>query len=160
MIITNLSLLSRDEYMKYASFSLIPDKEFDWWLKTPYNNALPENYVCTVDFAGFFDDSICSQCNIGVRPVCYFEIELTDKEFWYKEKCLKNLIGSKIEHGGYSWTTLDVTKSQLLVLCDECIAYRCFDPKTNVWENSELKTWLETKAINLITKRNKREKNV
>ena len=145
MILQNISLLTSDEILKYAP--MITLTKDDWWLKTPEFNTT--KYVCTVDFAGFFDRALCWLVNRGVRPVGIFEMEVSNPLFWHKPEVL---VGSKVEFGKYSWTVLDVKSGGLYALCDDIVAYHCFDEKTNVWEKSELKHWLETDGLKLCNK--------
>jgi hypothetical protein len=39
---------------------------------------------------------------------------------------------------------------EIRALCDEIIAQHCFDENTPVWEESELKSWLQTTGRNLV----------
>jgi hypothetical protein len=96
--------------------------------------------------AGYFNSHIDNP--IGVRPFCIFNLECIDPLFWHKPE---TLVGSKIEYGKYTWSVFKTKDGDIYALCDEIIAKRRFDEKTNIWEKSELKTWLEVEGLKLIT---------
>jgi hypothetical protein len=142
MTLKEITLLSKEEYRKHKS--IIPEVNRWWWLKTPEYDSC----VCTVDFAGFFDKSRCWLANRAVRPAGIFELDVSDSLFWHKSE---NLIGSKIKYGKYSWMILNAERGCLFTLCDDIVAYHCFDERTNDWDSSELKAWLWTEGLKLIT---------
>ena len=145
MTIKRITLLSIEEYEKYKS--VIPTTNYWWWLRSP---GYYQNYAAYVSNGG---DAIMRGYNINdafgaVRPALKINLEMTDNRFWYKPE---KLIGSKIEYGQYTWTVLNANFGELYVLCDKCIARHCFDPESNNWATSELKQWLETDGLKLIT---------
>ena len=145
MIIEEISLLSENDYIKYRH--LIPLVNAWYWLKTP--EPLYKNAVRIIDERGDLAGLYCSTNGGDVRPVCFFDFEPGDLLFWYKGE---KLIGSKIKYGAYSWTVLNIENNKLYALCDEIIATcRRFDDKSNVFERSELKYWLKTTGLQLIT---------
>ena len=145
MILKNITLLTEDEFNKYKS--IIPVIEHRWWLRTP----APEYDDCTrvINWDGFLSrfSDICRKGNT-IRPSCIFGFDPSDIQFWYKPE---KLIGTKIEYGKYQWTVLSANFGEIYALCDNVITYRRFDPVSNDWNESELKQWLETDGLNLIT---------
>jgi hypothetical protein len=144
MILKEITLPSEKEYTEYKS--LIPAVDhWYWWLKTIYPDH--DNCVYVVKGGSLTYGDVCGLAG-GVRPLCIFSIEPTDSEFWSKPK---KLIGSKRRYGMRDWTVLDVKDNELYILCDEVITGRCFDHDTNVWEHSELRQWLETEGLKIVT---------
>ena len=140
MILKEITLLTEAEYNRYKS--LAPVIKIRWWLRTP---ARLDRHVCRVQDDGNLDNDGCViSYTVGVRPVCVFDIEFADPIFWYK-------IGTKIKYGKYDWTIIDIQNGKLLALCDDIIGFHYFDEISDVWEESDLKTWLETIAPKLIT---------
>lgn len=149
VIIKQISLLTEEQYYKYNS--IIPTPVFPkfcwfWWLRTSYSGYTYN--VRAVINNGVIDNHYCYRDYGGVRPFCIFGLDVSEIQFWYKPE---RLIGQKIKHGKYYWTVLGTNLGELYALCDIVIAKRCFDPDTNVWERSELKQWLETEGLKLIT---------
>ena len=149
MEIKTITLLSAEEYEKCKT--IIPQTSW-WWLKTPYlNDKVPyfdDNDCVRVVFDNVLDYNACDFNHAGVRPVGIFNIELTSPMFWHKSEAL---IGTKMQYGNYNWTIFNIQNGELYALCDKNIAKRRFDSTSNVWESSELKTWLETEGVKLIT---------
>ena len=144
MTVKGITLLSIEEHRKYKP--IIPLIEDWWWLRSP---GYYQNYVAFVDIFG----DVCEYGNgvyidNAVRPALKLNLEISDTLFWYKPE---KLIGTKIEYGNYRWTVLDTSLGELYVLCDSIIARRRFDPESNNWATSELKQWLETEGLKLIT---------
>ena len=100
---------------------------YSWWLRSPgsrdndaacvYGYGLVNDRGYNVDYSGF-----------GVRPALICNLESSNLE-----------IGDRIEIFGHDWTAIGNDK----ILCDRVIEKRRFDEKTNDWEKSELKAWLE-----------------
>lgn len=68
-----VSLLAVDEYRKYRS--LIPNtKDYWWWLVSPWSTPCNDykKSVALVSSAGDVNYCDCSNCYLGVRPVCIF----------------------------------------------------------------------------------------
>lgn len=144
MTIKKITLLTKEEYVKNKS--VIPKINHWCWLKTPCSGD--GDYIHIVYADGDFDYFYVVDNDGGVRPLCVFDIEPDDPIFWYKSEML---VGSKIKYGKYEWTVLNAENSELYALCDEIIARRRFDTESNDWEDSELKAWLETEGLKLIT---------
>lgn len=164
MTLEEITLLSADEYCKYDS--VIPDIDAPWRMRSPGEYFDQEEL--SVDDTHFtcgshphlpWGGSLESACHItdsnyGIRPAIKLSIESSDNLSKAEQK---DLVGTKIEYGNCQWTVLDASSNEVYALCDEIIAQRQFDPKTNVWENSELKGWLETKGLELITEDRSKE---
>ena len=144
MQLKEITLLSLEEHEKYKSITPSSSPTW-WWLKTPYPGY--DDAVRVIGDGGFLHIYSCFNYG-GVRPFCIFNLESTDSLFWYKPEAL---VGSKIEYGKFKWTILSVDSGELHALCDEIIAEHRFDGETNKWEDSEIKMWLETEGIRLIT---------
>ena len=143
MTVKKIDLLTDEQYSRYKP--LIPAiRNLWWWLQSPYDgftkwiNIVINNVVAN----GYCDETG------GIRPFVVFELDVSDSKFWYKPE---KLIGTKFEYGKYTWTILDAEQGELYALCDEVITKRCFDPESNDWNKSELKQWLETEGLKLIT---------
>ena len=143
MELKTITLLSMEEYEKHRNIIL---KTSWWWLKTPYPKY--DKCVRAVGRNGDLGFDTCYVSGAGVRPFCIFNLESSNPLFWHKPEAL---VGSKIQYGKYKWTILNTENGELHALCDEFIAYSCFDKNTNIWEESELKVWLETEGLKLIT---------
>lgn len=128
--IEEITLLSIEEYYRYRS--LIPYLNKYWWLRSPGYDSLHAAYVCSsgaVDDYGFY--VYCT--DIGVRPA--LRISVSDSSEFLR--------GCSIELFDKTWTVLDITGDQIYVLADNIIGGHIFDTKSNVWETSELKAWLQ-----------------
>ena len=144
MMLQTITLLTDEEYEKYKPH--IPSMYRSWWLQAPGSSR---DTVCTVDYTGNINsDAYTANCIISVRPVLVFDLDMSDPRFWYRSE---KLAGQKFEYGKYTWTFLDVKLGKMSVICDSVIAKRCFDPESNNWDKSELKSWLETEGLKLIT---------
>ena len=145
MKVKEITLLSAEEYVKYRA--IIPLIDGWWWLRSPAavkGFATGVNSVGDIDGLGFY----VSYNRTAVRPTLKLDLEFSDSLFWYNPK---KLFGAKIEYGNYRWIVLDANLGELYVLCDSPIAERRFDPESNNWATSELKQWLETDGLKLIT---------
>ena len=141
-----ITLLTATEYEECKD--IVPHlREEYWWLRTIGSD---KNAVCFVRRDGLVNPigHPCDHKFVTVRPVCAFDLDFSDLMFWSKTE---DLLGSKIKFGKYTWTIFNVVNGKLRALCDEVIAKHWFDPKTNAWTKSELKTWLETEGLKLIT---------
>ena len=144
MVLKEITLLSEEEYAKYKS--IISNAGWYWWLKTLDSHY--DDGIRVVDDDGSLSFGNRDDCVGGVRPLCIFNLESSNPMFWRKPK---TLVGSKIKCGKFEWTVLNAEAGELYALCDEIIAKHRFDSKTNVWEDSELKAWLESEGLSLIT---------
>ena len=144
MELKSITLLTEREYIKYKS--VIPETNWWWWLRSPSPGC--GSYVHVIDDDGTLFDYDCNDYCGGVRPFCIFDIESDNPLFWCKSEVL---VGSKIKYGKYEWTVLNAENGELHALCDGIIAKHRFDEETNIWQDSELKVWLETEGLKLIT---------
>ena len=148
MTLIKITLMNQEFFWKYRKnipplYSDNGETALDecWWLKS----ASSMQYgVEVVDKYGEVYNHHCRYEPTGVRPVVVLELNASDLLFWSKPEIL---IGSKIEYGRYKWTVLDQEDGVVYALCDRLIAKRRFDAETNIWVNSELKSWLETEGI-------------
>ena len=146
MTLKEITLLSIEEYKQFQSIVSLVEC-WRWWLRSPGRNQ--NNAACAYGggvVCGYSD--YVHKDNGCVRPALKLNLEISDTLFWYKPE---KLIGTKIEYGNYRWTVLDTSLGELYVLCDSIIARRRFDPESNNWATSELKQWLETEGLKLIT---------
>lgn len=145
MTVKEITLLSKEEYKKHRS--VIPVISYYWCLRSP---GKYQDQTTVVDHNG---DIVADRISVynshsAVRPALKLNLEMTDNRFWYKPE---KLVGSKIRFGKYNWTVLDANLGELYVLCDKLITRRRFDPESNDWDASELKRWLKTEGMKLIT---------
>jgi hypothetical protein len=137
MEIKNISILSCKQYHEH--FDIIPALRQYWWTKTASFSPGRIHRIKDWDDtgrAGLLPDSAC-----GVRPCAVLQYEPSDKEFWMNRRIDS---GSKLHYGLWDWTVLEASGNELFVLCDSIVAIHPFDRKTNEWDNSYLKRWLET----------------
>ena len=144
MILEKITLLSLEEYTKNEK--IIPVIEEYWWLRTPGDNfnacyVYPNGNADACGFHVYLE-------TISVRPALKLNLEFDDPLYWHRTK---TLVGAKIKYGKYTWTILNTKNGELYALCDEVISKHYFDEETNIWEESELKHWLETEGLKLIT---------
>lgn len=100
-----------------------------WWLRSP---GIYQNFAALVYCGGGVlecGDRVDSD-SYAVRPA--FEIANLNFEF-----------GEKVYVGKLPCTVIDKN----LVLADECICNHRFDSKSNDWETSELKTFIESEEF-------------
>lgn len=146
MTVKEITLLSTEDYEKYEP--IIPVIRDDrWWLRSPSYDQDRAVFVLTNGSIHKLGYGVY-YCDSAVRPALILELEVSNNLFWYKPE---RLVGTKIKYGNYKWTILDADFGELYVLCDELIARHRFDPKSNDWDKSELKQWLETEGMKLIT---------
>lgn len=128
--IKEATLLSVEEYEKYQS--LIPFLGNWWWLRSP---GLIQYCATHVNDGGGVSEAghYVTYGSCAVRPALY--IEVSNPENFRA--------GDKIDLQDKKWTVLDVFDVSLYILCDDHIGYHRFDSKSNNWETSELKGWLE-----------------
>jgi hypothetical protein len=142
MTIKEITLLSKNEFEQYKD--IIPVVHHRWWLCTP--GGFWKHAFC-VGNDGNINDKYGIGINcfyIGVRPFCVFEASTSDTAFWLKP-------GSEFSFGEYHWTILDIKDDNVYALCNKIIGKNCFDKQSNDWETSQLKRWLETEGLKLVT---------
>lgn len=49
------------------------------------------------------------------------------------------------------WDVIDETDDAQLLLCRDIVEYRMFDPKSNDWEMSDIRSWLNNYCLNIHT---------
>jgi hypothetical protein len=143
MTVEKITLLSVSEYGKYKS--LIPKfNSLRWWLKTP---SEAKGVYC-VNGLGELQSFRVWDARPYVRPVCVFSFDTYDTQFWLKKDAL---IGSEIKVNHYAFTVLDVKNGRVTAICNAIMNGCRFDLDTAIWDNSELKAWLETEGLKRIT---------
>lgn len=129
------TLLSVEEYNKHRN--IIPLIEKEWWLRSSrdcFYNA------CIVDHDGNVNDYYyVDDTYIGVRPA----LLISNPESVYQK-------GSEISRGKRKWTVLQSDNKICYALCTEIVAYRQFDAKTNIFEHSDIKQWLDKMLPHLV----------
>lgn len=120
-----ITLLAKKEYELYRD--RIPLFDNWWWLRSP---GLYSNYVAYVlccgdilNYGGIVGNSY------GIRPAL-------------KSKALNLPIGESFAALGNRRVMID----NGLAISEDVITHRRYDSESNVWETSELKTWLESWA--------------
>lgn len=145
MTLQKITLLTKEEYEKYKV--IIPIINNSWWLRSPGCTRLRVAIIDNsgkIDERGYYVDYVYA----AVRPALKFDLEPSDNPFWYKPE---KLIGTKIKYGNYLWTVLNLEPGSIYALCDAVVSTGRFDIRTNDWDKSELKRWLETEMLNSIT---------
>jgi hypothetical protein len=151
MILKSISLLDEEGFLKHKE--LIRPLMSRWWLKSKPRSM---NYCVHCVAGPSTIGAVSSNCVEGIRPVCNFEIEITDPMFWSKPS---KLIGSTLVFGNYEWIILEIEGGRLFAICDTIIGDNYFSlckeygpcgPCPVEWDTSELKVWLETEGVKLI----------
>lgn len=124
--ISKLTLLSKEEYIKYKEF--VPPFKAWWWLKTADYNKYN---ACCVNRNG-------NTYNYNIRQPMYVRPALIA----YGVNS-NHTIGEKHKFFGYKWTLISAENEKGILLCDTYIDEKRFDAKSNKWDESELKFWLE-----------------
>lgn len=145
MTLREITLLTKEEYERYRS--AIPVVDDSWWLRSPGYTRLR---IAAVDNVGNVNEHGCyiDYTYATVRPALRLDLEPSDNLFWYKPE---RLIGTKIKYGNHQWTVLNLEPGSIYALCDTVVSSGRFDGKSNDWDTSELKQWLETEGLKLIT---------
>lgn len=124
-----INLLSAEEYEKYKD--KIPHINCWWWLRSPGINssiAAGVHYDGSVFYHG---GSVYSAVGAAVRPV----LRISDGR--------KYKIGERVMYYNFPWIIIDKN----LAIAEVPIAFHRFDEKSNDYENSEIKkflnNWLE-----------------
>ncbi len=118
-----ITLLTADEYKRYEP--QIPTINDRWWLRSPCSGKLYAAYVSDAGGVPNYGDRVNTDDD-AVRPALKSEI-------------IDLPIGKQIIALGNRWTVIDTG----LAISNESVAHRRFDVKSNDWETSELKVWLE-----------------
>ena len=146
--IKEITLLDKNEFERYKD--LIRPLNRRWWLKDPGENS----WFIQVAYAD--KDRKCVRDALGdhvtalryVRPALIVDLPMTDARAFHKAD---KLIGKRIKFKGYMWTILDVNAGSWYIFCDTTIGEHCYDSIDAAWETCELKRWLETEGLELIT---------
>jgi hypothetical protein len=130
MIVKEINLLTIEEFEKYKD--LIPALRIHgvaqhYWLR-PTNDA--ERPFWIADSEHSLDWNFPSSYEY-IRP----SLRISENNTTTK-------IGDKIHLFGESWTVLDSNNDEMLVLCDDYIAYRDMTDYTSNWDFCDLKKWL------------------
>lgn len=131
--IKEVTLLSLEEYEKYKD--LIPEIDYWYWLRSPRNSTNGIAYVAPNGSTGY---DYCCHTSGTVRPALRIEVDNPNSE--------ELVVWEKIMIKNDMYSILDVKGSEVLLLSDGILGYRRFDPKSNIWEKSELKEWLDNWA--------------
>lgn len=121
---TTITLLTLKQARKLPKW--LRSSCLSWWLRTPSDNS---NFACYVypygDVSSYGD--YVYYYNYGVRPA--FKIKNLDAELY-----------ERIKVGAIYCTVIDKN----LVLADNVVCEHRFDDKSNVWETSDLKNFIES----------------
>ena len=149
--IEEIRLLTDREYGKYRS--LIPDLTVTWWLQSTYDDACAR--FCYTDFPR----SVCVNrdgdgVKHSVRPVIKIKLDGAARRL---PGFAESIVGLVFYYGKYTWIVLDYNPidNTIFALCNTTIGKRTFVAESQVWDNSDLKVWLETDGIKKITTRRK-----
>ena len=123
--ISEITLLSVEEWQKTEKIKSVPRFTNQWWLRSP---GYYSSYACGVNYVGYvYDYYYTDFTNVGVRPA-------------FKIPNLESGIGDKI----FVCNTLCTVIDKDYVLSDTVICLHQFDEKTNVYENSEIKRFIDS----------------
>lgn len=134
--ITDVTLLSIEEYEDNEDIIPLVDVDNLYWLRSPGSDRYAAACVCDDGSADYYGSIVCIGFN-AVRPV----MRLSESE-------ISGLsAGDKIEMAGYTWTILHGG----LALCDAIVGRTAFRKDwqaedANVYESSDIKKWLENWA--------------
>lgn len=123
--VKGIFLLSDTQFEEYKS--IIPPIPNRWWLQTSDPDTV--SYVKTINPYG--EEVLFPHANetIYVRPALVLNDAMS--------------VGCMFEFAGLEWTIVSNIYKTTVAVCDDVIAQRRFDPKSNEWKTSELKAWLE-----------------
>lgn len=127
VVIADVSILNASSFEQCKDVIKMDGKK--WWLRPYPGEGGHVGCPCVSDSYIEYKNVKCE--SVGVRPLLKI---IGDHEMD---------IGNKIDIAGLPWTVLTVFPYSYFVLCDEIIAERRMDAKNAVWNESELKTWLE-----------------
>lgn len=119
-----ITLLTAEEYKRYKP-QIPPIKDW-WWLRF---NGYVQDYAAFVDCGGYVHDYYGRNVDdslIAVRPVL-------------KSEAINLPVGEKFIALGNRWVVI----GDHFAVSEDVITHRRYDKKSNDWETSELKAWLE-----------------
>lgn len=117
-----ITLLTVEEYERYKP--QIPIINDWWWLRSPGYDQIGAAYVGR---DGDVDDYVdVGSDDSAVRPVL-------------KSEAINLPVGEKFISLGNRWVVID----DHVAISEDVITHRRYDKKSNDWETSELKAWLE-----------------
>lgn len=122
--VSEITLLSNEEWKKAKILSSVPKLTGYWWTRSPGFSG----YACNVDYIGSVYDG-CSTCNssYGVRPA-------------FRIPKLKSKIGSKI----LVVNTICTVIGKGYALSDTVVCQHRFDAKSNDYAKSEIKQFINS----------------
>ena len=125
-----ITLLTKEEYEKYSELHRIPmvNAATWWWLQSPGNRKDSKHNVSVVDAYGeiFGNGTNVGYVDGAVRPVL-------------KSKILNYNVGTCFGALGNTWIMIDDN----VAISYDVVSHHRYDAKSNEWETSELKMWLE-----------------
>lgn len=121
-----ITLLTKEEYEEHIK--QIPKNNNWWWLRTP---GFDSGHVAFISsFGSIYDNGYSVLADEGaVRPALKSEI-------------INIPVGEVFSALGNRW--LMINKGFAISKC--AVAFRRYDSKSNIWETSELKAWLDAWA--------------
>lgn len=128
-------LLSTEEWEEaIASVPNVPiERNCWWWLRSPYSNSYRS---CGVDRGGSADNYADVGCaDTGVVPA----FRISDLLSKYGV-----VPGDKVTVGAKTVCTVIADD---VVLADNAVCKHRFDPDSNIWETSEIKTFINSKKF-------------
>jgi hypothetical protein len=142
--VKEIKLLTKEEYQDFKD--VIPLINELWWLCSPGGSR---DRACSVNHEGsVYPSGSDITYNLGVRPLLIVDLPMEDSRCYHKAE---KLVGSNIHYGDYTWTILKADAGVLYVLCDQLIATHNFNIKDNDWNTSNLKCWLETEGLKIVS---------
>ena len=122
--VAEITLLSIEEWKRVVKIESVPRFTAFWWLRSPGDDS---SSTCGVDNTGDIYSFWIIFSFLGIRPA--FKISHLNAE-----------IGEKI----FVCNTLCTVIDKNYVLSDRVICLHQFDKKTNVYENSEIKRFIDS----------------
>ena len=120
-----ITLLTKGEYLEHKD--VIPRINGWWWLRSLLEAY--DYYAGVVSGDGQLDiGSVAHDSDVGARPALKFKSDI-----WPLP------IGDQFIFLGNRWTVID----EGFAISNDVISIRRYDPKSSVWETSEIKAWLE-----------------
>lgn len=118
-----ITLLTAEEYKRYED--RIPLVNYWWWLRSP-GDFSSSAAIILIGGAVDFDGNSVTYVSNAVRPAL-------------KSVILNLPIGASFIALGNRWVMID----EGMAISQNVITHRRYDAKSNDWETSELKQWLE-----------------
>lgn len=113
-----ITLLTEEEYWRCEE--LIPAIYDYWWLQSPGNG---QDDAAGVNYGGY---GVSYGVNLGVRPAL-------------KSEAINLPVGERFIALGNRWVVI----ADHVAVSEDVVTHRRYDKKSNDWETSELKAWLE-----------------